>query len=501
MTVVDTSTSISPRGKRAHDGVLLLGRSRPCSTSIRQPGQGRAPRARRGVHGVHALARLARASAASRRPSRARRPSGSVRVGVLAGRIVVVTDARAHDVGLAPLAHLLGHPLPGALPPSAGLSAGTTWVVIGDRPAGSSRRVEVSMSPNTVIATVRGIGVAVMTSTCGGTVALAAQRIPLLDPEPVLLVDDHEARGRGTATCSWISACVPIDDAGVAGDDVEQRLRRRSAVDWLPVSSATRVPMLGAAEHAALGEVAEHRGDRAVVLRGEHLGRGEQRGLAAGVDGREHRAQRDDGLARADLALQQPVHRARRGPAPPRGSAPTSRWPAVSSNGSRASNAASRPPGRGGRGVVAAPRCSCAGAARGSPAGRTPPRSAAAAGPPSTSAIDVGPVDAAQRLGARHERRAGARTSAGSGVGDVVERRRARCRTLSVTVQVCMRADRAVDRDRRPCRAAAVAVARRRAARSPGGSAASALVVACRPCRRRCPRAPGTQRAPRGPTP
>ena len=39
--------------------------------------------------------------------------------------------------------------------------------------AGSSVSVEVSRSPNTVIATVRGIGVAVMTSTCGGWLALA----------------------------------------------------------------------------------------------------------------------------------------------------------------------------------------------------------------------------------------------------------------------------------------------------------------------------------------
>ena len=47
----------------------------------------------------------------------------------------------------------------------------------------------------------------------------------------------------------------------------------------------------------------------AVVLRGQDLRRREQRGLAPGVDGGEHGAQRDDGLAGADLALQQSVHR------------------------------------------------------------------------------------------------------------------------------------------------------------------------------------------------
>ena len=46
-----------------------------------------------------------------------------------------------------------------------------------------------------------------------------------------------------------------------------------------------------------------------MVLLGEHLGRREHRRLPAGVDDGEHRAQRDHRLARADLALEQPVHR------------------------------------------------------------------------------------------------------------------------------------------------------------------------------------------------
>ena len=60
------------------------------------------------------------------------------------------------------------------------------------RPAGISRRVEVSRSPNTVIATDRGIGVAVITSTCGRTAALALKRGPLFHSEPVLLVDHDQ---------------------------------------------------------------------------------------------------------------------------------------------------------------------------------------------------------------------------------------------------------------------------------------------------------------------
>ena len=46
-----------------------------------------------------------------------------------------------------------------------------------------------------------------------------------------------------------------------------------------------------------------------MVLLGEHLGRGQQGGLSPGVDDLEHRAQRDHGLAGADLALEEPVHR------------------------------------------------------------------------------------------------------------------------------------------------------------------------------------------------
>ena len=179
--------------------------------------------------------------------------------------------------------------------------------MIGARPAGSSRRVDVSRSPNTVIATVRGIGVAVMTSTCGRHGALAAQRVALLDAEAVLLVDDDE--GEVEEVDVLLQQRVGADDdAGVAADDVEQGA---AALGGRLAAGEQRHPgaVLGAAQHAALGEVAEHRGDGAVVLRGEHLGGGEQRGLPTGIHGREHRAQGDHGLAGADLALEQAVHR------------------------------------------------------------------------------------------------------------------------------------------------------------------------------------------------
>src|SRR5262249_60945091 len=53
--------------------------------------------------------------------------------------------------------------------------------------------------------------------------------------------------------------------------------------------------------------------DVAVMLGREHLGRSEYRRLTPGVDDLQHSAQRAHGLARADLALQQTVHRVGRG--------------------------------------------------------------------------------------------------------------------------------------------------------------------------------------------
>ena len=93
----------------------------------------------------------------------------------------------------------------------------------------------------------------------------------------------------------------------------------------LPVSSTTRDPELGA---DAL--------DREEMLLGERLGRRHQRPLTPGLDSAQQRVERDDRLARADVALEQPLHRA--GPAEV-GVDLARRacsWCAVSSNGSTA---------------------------------------------------------------------------------------------------------------------------------------------------------------------
>ena len=76
------------------------------------------------------------------------------------------------------------------------------------------------MSPKTVIATVRGIGVAVMTSTCGGG-GLPAQGVTLLDAETVLLVDDHEGE--------VVEAHVLLDEGVGADDDAGVARRCRAS--------------------------------------------------------------------------------------------------------------------------------------------------------------------------------------------------------------------------------------------------------------------------------
>ena len=149
---------------------------------------------------------------------------------------------------------------------------------------------------------MRGIGVAVMCSRCGTRPRrrLGVQRGALADAEAVLLVDDGDGEVLRRPTGSSISACVPTISCS---SPVARRARisRRRAAVVEPVSSA------------AVQQRARHqRLDRREVLVGQRLGRRHQRGLAAVLDGAQHRVQRDDGLAGADLAHQQPLHRARR---------------------------------------------------------------------------------------------------------------------------------------------------------------------------------------------
>ena len=86
------------------------------------------------------------------------------------------------------------------------------------------------------------------------------------------------------------------------------------------------------------------------MLGGKHFRRRQQRALVAGVDHLQHRQHRDDGLARAHLALQHPVHGPARRPVRPTARRARRVCPSVSSNGNCRSSAAASPSSRGGAG-------------------------------------------------------------------------------------------------------------------------------------------------------
>ena len=215
---------------------------------------------------------------------------------------------------------------------------------------------------------------------------------------------------------------------------------------------------------------------RAGVLRGEHLGRGEQRGLAAGVDHLQHRPQRHDGLAGADLALQQPVHRVLGGQLRGRARSPTSRCPSVSANGSRGvergQQAVRAPAARALPGRLAAASRRCAS----SDLQHAAPRPTSAASLAASSRAAVGrPVDVAQGRVAGRRRPCRARSVGRQRVG---RRRPAWSRASPHAAgdrPVGDRRGRRVDRDQR-----AGELLDRRPARRPRRAAGSPGCVSCR---------------------
>ncbi len=128
--------------------------------------------------------------------------------------------------------------------------------------------------------------------------AFAPQGFTLVDAEAVLLVDHDETQVEELDGLA--QECMSAnDDVRLARDGGERRL---PAVRDRELPRDERRPQ-------PCGEIrAERRDDRAQVLPGEHLGGSKERRLAPAVGDGQHRPERDDGLARADLPLQQPVH-------------------------------------------------------------------------------------------------------------------------------------------------------------------------------------------------
>ena len=141
-----------------------------------------------------------------------------------------------------------------------------------------------------------------MCSTCGARPAgaLASSVRALADPEAVLLVDDDDRQA--------VEDDVGLDQR-VRADDERQLAGRELAQHVRPPRGRRR-----AGEQRRTHRLArKQRLERGEVLLGERLGRCHERGLRAVLDRAQHRVQRDDGLARADLPHQQPLHRPRPG--------------------------------------------------------------------------------------------------------------------------------------------------------------------------------------------
>ena len=229
ITVVETSTSNSPGLEGGHDPVLLVGGSRPCRMPTRRPASGPCRELRGHVQDGERRA----AGVLARRP---RLDVGVAAVGVpaslgirAAGLAVVrrVADPRAHHVGLAAGRDLLAHPLPGPVQ-VVGPFRGRHHVRGDRRPAGRQLAeggdLEVAEHRHRHRPRDRRRGHHQHVRPGAGR--LLAQRVPLLDAEPVLLVDDDQAKV-GELDLVLEQGVGADHDPGVAGEHVAQRAAAR----------------------------------------------------------------------------------------------------------------------------------------------------------------------------------------------------------------------------------------------------------------------------------
>ena len=138
------------------------------------------------------------------------------------------------------------------------------------------------------------MGVAVITRRSAAS-PFGAERQALTHAEAMLLVDDGEAEiGEGDAL---LKQRVGADDNV---DLARSPARRASRAARRLVAAGEQ----GNPQARAFGELAPC----ARMLAGEHFGRRHHRRLPPRLDDLGHCEQRDDRLARADIALQQPHH-------------------------------------------------------------------------------------------------------------------------------------------------------------------------------------------------
>ena len=149
--------------------------------------------------------------------------------------------------------------------------------------------------PVRLISSVRGMGVADMREH----VDVRAQLLDgllVLDAEALLLVDHQQAE---------VLELDALDQQPVGADDAVDLARLQPGHHGLGLSGAEE-----AGQHLDADRVApEAVGEGVAVLLGEERGGHQDRDLLAGLDGLERGADRHLGLAEADVAAQQAVHR------------------------------------------------------------------------------------------------------------------------------------------------------------------------------------------------
>ena len=143
---------------------------------------------------------------------------------------------------------------------------------------------------------VRGIGVADSVSTSTSRRSCLSRSL-CGDAEALLLVDDDQAEVRNATS---------FDEQPVRADDDVDACRPRgpSSVAACSLAETNRD-----SSRTSSGKAAKRCANVAMVLRGEDRRRDEDRDLLAVLDRLERGPQRDLGLAVADVADDQPVHR------------------------------------------------------------------------------------------------------------------------------------------------------------------------------------------------
>ncbi len=332
MTVVATSTSISPRGERAHDARpsrrSACGRAAPRCACPRAAGSAQHRREGLGhVRGRAGGGRRARASAAG---SVGGRPSAS-------GPPQRDRSPGTPRTPAAP-ARAPRRDAPTPAPTHPGFSAsGTTCDAIGAAARRAARAiVEMSRSPNTVIATVRGIGVAVSTSTCGGCAPLSRSASRWSTPKRCC---------SSTTTSPRSKNCTVLAEQRVGADDdgCRRPTPRRAVALRVSATGSCPVSSVGRSSRREVGTERLH--DRAQVL-----ARRAPRSARAARTARPTRRPRASPAARRASCPSRPrPARAGSSACRPRGRSRSRHrrvaWSPVSSNGSAASNSAraSRP--------------------------------------------------------------------------------------------------------------------------------------------------------------